>query len=155
MTDNPYAAPRAELVTEPDTIGALFSYRQVGIATFLGGPFVAVWMLRSNYLGLRRDTLAHATLWSGLILSCLWLLLVLILPNSINGLPISIAQGGLAGWLAYEFHQKDPRRPSGADLMFKSNWLVLAVILAGAAASIAVLIGITLLLQASGYWKVL
>ena len=152
MTENPYAAPRAELLTEPEAIGALYSYLQVGTAALLGGPFVAMWMLRSNFLELRRDTLAHATLWSGLILGCLWLLLVIMLPKAIPALLFPLAQGGIAGYLAYEFHEKDPRRPAAEHLRLKNNGLVLALALAGAAAAILVMFGLLMLLLGTGYW---
>ena len=146
MIDNPYAAPRTELLTEPETIGALYTYRQVGTGTVFGGPFVAVWMLRSNFLALRRDTLAHATLWSGLVLSCLWLVLVMTLPKAIPGLLIPVIQGAIGGYLAYAFHENDPRRQTVQQVVLKSNALVLALVLAGAAASVLTLLGLSFLL---------
>ena len=67
----------------------LYTPAQVGWGAFLGGPIMAVYVLRANFVALGRQREALRTLWIGAALVVALLVLVWILPrNWGTGIPM-------------------------------------------------------------------
>jgi len=73
MTENPYAPPRAplsEIATAADSAAAqlaMYSPRQIFVASFLGSPLAASWFASRNFRAFSQDWLAQRILLGGFL----------------------------------------------------------------------------------------
>ena len=82
MDRNPYsppAAPSSDVVSSGS--GALYSPRQIFVASFLGSPIAAAWFIHRNFMTLGNESRALRTLWLGLAATAAVIVVALYLPN--------------------------------------------------------------------------
>lgn len=90
MTENPYAAPQADITTESGTC-PIYSPRQVAAGAFVGGPIALIYFLRENFLTLGKVAQARQTLIWGVVLIVALILILPLLPDKFPGIAFSLA----------------------------------------------------------------
>lgn len=125
--DNPYAASYVPLHDHAAHARAMYSPRQVGLGTFLGGPAAATWFLWANYRALGRHAAATRTVWLGLLATVVVMLLALVLPESVPGFALSIPPVLVAHHLVQSRQLTKAAIESSPQWFFQSNWKVLGV----------------------------
>ena len=90
MTNNPYAAPEAELGAETGTC-PIYSPGQVAAGAFIGGPVGLIYFLRENFVTLGNVQQARQSLIWGVVLIVALLVILPWLPDKFPGITFSIA----------------------------------------------------------------
>ena len=107
----------------------LYSPRQMEVATFLGGPMCAVYMLNVNFKRLEKPVYARNVLFIGLIIVLLWHLVPLTdkIPQVVYRIiPILIVSG-----ICLKYHIAKQDILEAPLYIFRSNWKVLLVSIIG------------------------
>ena len=107
----------------------LYSPRQMEVATFLGGPMCAVYMLTVNFKRLEKPVYARNVLFIGLIIVLLWHLVPLTdkIPQVVYRIiPILIVSG-----ICLKYHIAKQDILEAPLYIFRSNWRVLLVSIIG------------------------
>ena len=107
----------------------LYSPRQMEVATFLGGPMCAVYMLTVNFKRLEKPVYARNVLFIGLIIVLLWHLVPLTdkIPQVVYRIiPILIVSG-----ICLKYHIAKQDILEAPLYIFRSNWKVLLVSIIG------------------------
>ena len=107
----------------------LYSPRQMEVATFLGGPMCAVYMLTVNFKRLEKPVYARNVLFIGLITVLLWHLVPLTdkLPQVVYRIiPLLIVSG-----ICLKYHISKQDILEEPLYIFRSNWKVLLVSIIG------------------------
>jgi len=108
----------------------LYSPNQVGCAAFFGGPFAAVFVLRSNFCALGKGVAARQTLIWGALSSLALLLALPFLPDKFPNLVIPIAYTLAAGHSANKYHLSKSAIQESEQYAFQSNWNVFRISIA-------------------------
>ena len=147
--ENPYAAPKAEIVQNLGTI-PLFSPNQVMAGAFLGGPVGLIWFLRENFVTLGDDALAKKSLMFGGVWMLVLVILLLLLPQGLPSLPISIAYMAVGHQLATKYQMTRAGIDASARYTFHSSWRVFGLGVLCLVASMILVVGPVLLLEMLG-----
>jgi len=130
---NPYAPPKSETAFVPEKVGVqkVYSPTQGWAGTFLGGPLVGTYFLRTNFVAIGNPRRSRqATVW-GIALSAIILLALPFLPERTPGYILPIAYS-MTVRLIIERTQFTKNQIASSDkLAFHSNWRVLGVGLLG------------------------
>lgn len=158
MIDNPYVAPLAEVAPAhasplPGPAARVYAPKQVGAGAFFGGPLALAYLLWANFRALRRYDRARRTLAVAGIGVPLLFAAVTVLPSGIPALPLSFAYLYLGHAVATR-HQLTRAAIEASDRVVpRSNWNVALVVLVSVAATMAVAIGVGMLLVITGLWN--
>jgi hypothetical protein len=90
MDRNPYSPPAAPL-TDVARSGALYTPRQIYMASFLGSPVAAAWLMHQNFRALGDDSRALRTLWLGFAATLVVLTVAFFLPSRFPNLLFPLA----------------------------------------------------------------
>ena len=107
----------------------LYSPRQMEVATFLGGPMCAVYMLTVNYRRLEKVIYARNVIFIGSIIVLLWHLVSVTdkLPQVVYRIiPLLIVSG-----ICLKYHISKQEIIEKPLYIFRSNWKVLLVSIIG------------------------
>jgi uncharacterized membrane protein YkvI len=122
----------------------LFSPNQVGIGSFVGGPFAAVYLLWSNFRALGNASAARATLLWGIVFIVALLAILPFLPEKFPNLLIPVIYTVIARLIAERFQMTKRQIAQSEQFDFQSNWLVAG--LSVLCLAIFFLVGVILLL---------
>jgi len=124
MTRNPYEATTVNLTTPTNK---LYSPRQAMMASFFGGPFAAVYVVRSNYRELKNATSFRAALRWGALLIVALLLILPFLPEKFPNTAIPLGYSLAVGQLVEKNQMTKEAISKSETYMFQSNWRVAGV----------------------------
>jgi hypothetical protein len=150
---NPYAPPASDGENPParPTEGAfpraLFSPRQMLVATVFGSVIAGLILLQANYRAMNRGRDANRTVLYGLLASAALFALLFVLPARIPATPVNIAAALTFYKLAEMLQGKAFFRHRGAGGARQSNWLVFGIAVGTAA---VLLVTLFLILIAAG-----
>jgi hypothetical protein len=129
---NPYSPPQADLtIGEGTGTNKMFSPTQTWLAAYLGGPLVATYMIRKNFLALGRAPQARNTLIYGLLLSLLVILVLPFVPEKTPNFVIPVLYAAVAQYVTATHQLTKKQILASSDYGFQSNWKVLLVSLLG------------------------
>jgi len=147
--ENPYAAPKAEIVQNLGSV-PLYSPNQVMAGAFLGGPVGLIWFLRENFVTFGDDRQARKTLLLGVVLLVALMIIMPMLPKNFPSLPISIAYMITGQQVAIKWQMTRDAIDASSRYTFHSNGRVFGLGLLCLVASMILLVGPILLLGMTG-----
>lgn len=128
---NPYATPKSSLRAD-GAVGSggskMFSPVQAGVAAFLGGPLAATYVIRQNFLALGKADRARKTLSWGLLLSVLLVLLLPFIPEKFPNIALSVVYLVTTNQVVRNYQLTKNQIVESGRYSFRSNWVVLLVI---------------------------
>ena len=88
----------------PTTSDALYSPGQMFFGAFLGGPLAAAWLMSRNYQVLNRAERAKQTLWLGVLVTVLVLMVAFMMPPQVpNAIWPILYSLGIYSYAAHQF----------------------------------------------------
>lgn len=123
MSDNPYAAPSADIT--PDAgISLIYSPGQVAAGAFLGGPVGLIYFLRENFLTLGNTAQAKNSLVWGAALIGLLLLILPLLPDKFPSIAFTIGYMVAGQQIATTQQLTKKAIDDSTQFTAQSNWRV-------------------------------
>lgn len=147
--ENPYAAPQAQISDCAGDIG-IYSPNQVMAGAFIGGPVGLIWFLHANFLTLGNDEMAKKTLACGVALVVALLVILPWLPENFPSIAISVTYMAVGQQIAIRHQMTREAITASALYRRHSNWRVFGVGLLCLVASVVVVVGPLMALQALG-----
>lgn len=123
MTNNPYAAPEAEIAAEAGTC-PIYSPNQVAAGAFVGGPVGLIYFLRENFLTLGNVRQARQSLLWGVVLIVALLVILPWLPDRFPSFPITIGYMIIGQQVANKYQLTRSAIAESPRYIFDSNWRV-------------------------------
>ncbi len=122
-----YQPPSADLTPDATSAEALYSPGQVAVATFLGSPLAGCWLMASNFRELDQLDARQKTLFGGVAVSIVVLLLALFLPEDFPSIVLPLAYSIGLRQLAVQMQGEafDAHREAGG--LRHSHWRVAGV----------------------------
>lgn len=144
MDHNPYAAPVAA-VAEARAFGPkgsvrIYSPGQAAAGAFLGGPVALVYFLAKNFEVLGKSEAERRTVISGIVGTLLLIPVLLLLPDSVPGMTISLIYLIIARQVAEKYQMTKQAIVESPVYDFHSNWRVFWLGLACLVGSVIVLV---------------
>ena len=147
-----YAPPKSNV--RSDNKGAspalLYSPAQVGVGTFIGGPFAAIYFLKSNFDALDKGDLSRRVMIIGGIFSCVFLAALPFFPENIpnNVIPMLYL---IPVMLTVRKLQPTKKEIEDYEVFgFQSSWKVFGVSLLWMLLFFAISVGVMLSLENFG-----
>jgi hypothetical protein len=117
----------------PTTSDALYSPGQMFFGAFLGGPLAAAWLMSRNYLVLARADRAKQTLWLGVLVTVLVLMVAFMMPPQVpNAIWPILYSLGIYSYATHQFGEIT-RQHYAAGGPKPSSWRVVGAGLASVA----------------------
>lgn len=124
----------------------LYSPRQATLASFIGGPFAAVYILRENFTALEQPARSRAALlWGGGFILALFAILPF-LPAEFPNLVLPIAYSVTVGELVKIYQLSKDKIQQSDVYQFQSNWRVAGVSVAALVLLAVLMVILTLVL---------
>jgi hypothetical protein len=117
----------------PTTPEPLYSPGQVFFGAFLGGPLAAAWLMSRNYLVLARAERAKQTLWLGVLVTVLVLMVAFMMPPQVpNAIWPILYSLGIYSYATHQFGEITRQHYATGGLK-PSSWRVVGAGLASVA----------------------
>ena len=136
MTDqsNPYTAPEALLVPDgleisTESPAPIYSPLQVRLASFIGGPYAAVYTIYQNFKQLGDARGMQLTLYIGIAFNVILFVLLPVIPEKFPKQLIPLIYSWAAGWVASSKQLTKDQINESPKYHRRSGWNVTAVIL--------------------------
>ena len=108
----------------------MYSPKQVGVGTFIGGPFAAIYFLKGNFDVLGKEDLSKNTLQIGLAASLLMLVIMPFIPDATPDMLLPMLYI-IPTLIVVKNHQMTKEQIlSSNDYEFQSNWKVFGMSIA-------------------------
>jgi hypothetical protein len=129
MSRNPYQVTKATLIAKSETVepNRLYSPRQATMASFFGGPFAAIHVVRSNYKELGNDASFRAALLWGALFVVILLLVLPFLPEKFPNTALPVAYSLAVGQLVEKHQMTKDAIQASETYEFHSNWRVAGI----------------------------
>lgn len=132
------------------TKNRLYSPRQATVASFIGGPFAALYVVRTNFEEMGRQAAARSALIYGLAFVAALFAILPFLPEKFPNYVIPLAYSLAVGQIV-EYKQLSRSAIRQSDhYEFQSNWRVMTVSAVSLVLGLVLIVGWMLLLQQLG-----
>lgn len=126
----------------------LYSSRQIYLASFLGGPMAAAWIMSRNFRALSEQAQATRLLWQGLAVTFAVIAVALVLPEQVPRYIWPITYSVLIYQYARAVFDARYKRHLSEAGALGSWWMVVAVSLIGILIVIALALPMSIALEA-------
>ncbi|MDF1821540.1 MAG: hypothetical protein P1U64_08205 [Alcanivoracaceae bacterium] len=152
MNRNAYDAPQAEIDSSPnaEVTASVYSPMQIGLGTFIGGPFAAVYFLKANFDALQMYRLSRMALTVGGLFILCFSFLVVYLPEDFPNNVIPVLYLVPTVWLANKTQPSKQDVLESENLDFQSGWKVFGISILGMVLFVIVVTAIALGLDGLG-----
>jgi len=133
---DPYRPPEAELSLERASGVAVFTPRQIAVATFLGSVLAGVWMIHRNIRGFGSEDDVRGARVTSIGLTILYFLLTFTIPEGLTT-ALSVVATYAAHTTASTLFGAKLRAHEAEGGSIHSNWRVLGICLASIAIILA------------------
>jgi len=130
--ENPYSAPEAGLIDQPDKPGKLYSQNQVLAATFFGSLICGALLLKHNFSAKKDELTGNIIFYSSIVLLVLLVATTWNISERANILisTLSVAADMLTAYMIYRYLLNSAFKEhikKGGGIM--SNWMVVLAII--------------------------
>ena len=129
---------------------SIYSPKQVFAGAFLGGPFAAVYFLRSNFQTLRQSDAARQTLWWGIAFNVAIAFIIPFLPERFPNYLLPLAYSWAARGIAASKQLTKEAIAASDEFSFASNWRVVAIAVLLLVATVTLWVAVFFVLACSG-----
>ena len=139
-----------------DVVRELYSPRQAGVGSYLGGPFAALYFIWSNFKTTGDETRAKGTLTIGIPVAigfCILAYLITLVPHNQGSSPamlVNLIYLAIAQWYVGAKQLSKEKIKQSSDYTFQSNWKVTGIGIAIGISTFIILMIVALLLNAIG-----
>ncbi|UTW46100.1 hypothetical protein KFE80_04175 [bacterium SCSIO 12696] len=154
MENNLYATPKSDISSSSKTVPSVLMYspKQVACGT-IGGPVGLIYFLAANFKAMGREDLRKKTLWLGISLIVVLIIMLPFLPDDVPSTPFTIAYIIIAYQVADKHQMTKQAIMDSESHDFHSNWKVLGLGLLCLLGSMIVLMGPLVVLMLTGIWN--
>ena len=138
----------------------LYSPRQAGAGAYLGGPFAALFFIRSNFKTTGDESKAKETLTIGIPIAigfCVLSYLITLVPHNPGSSPamlVNLAYLGITQWYVGAKQLSKDKIEASAEYTFQSNWKVTGIGILFGISTFILFVAIALVLNAIGVIQV-
>ena len=139
-----------------DVVRRLYSPRQAGIGSYLGGPFAALYFIWSNFKTIEDEARARQTLTIGIPIAVGFYILaylITLVPHNQGSSPaivVSLVYLAIAQWYVDSRQLSKDKIEQSSEYTFQSNWKVAGIGIGLGILTFIILIIIVLLLNLIG-----